>query len=40
MKFIFALYVYTMDEGYKPTEEELELGMEETSQNTGLNPKP
>ena len=25
-----------MDEGYKPTEEELELGMEETSQNTGL----
>ena len=25
-----------LQEGYKPTEEELELGMEETSQNTGL----
>jgi hypothetical protein len=25
-----------MEEGYKPTAEELELGMEETSQNTGL----
>ena len=25
-----------LEEGYKPTEEELELGMEETSQNTGL----
>jgi len=25
-----------LDEGYKPTEKELELGMEETSQNTGL----
>jgi hypothetical protein len=25
-----------LDEGYKPTEEELKLGMEETSQNTGL----
>lgn len=26
----------SMEEGYKPTAEELELGMEETSQNTGL----
>ena len=26
----------SLDEGYKPTPEELELGMEETSQNTGL----
>jgi len=26
----------SLEEGYKPTEEELELGMEETSQNTGL----
>ena len=25
-----------LDEGYKPTEEELKLGMEESSQNTGL----
>jgi hypothetical protein len=25
-----------LDEGYKPTEKELELGMEESSQNTGL----
>jgi hypothetical protein len=25
-----------LDEGYKPTEEELNLGMEESSQNTGL----
>jgi hypothetical protein len=27
---------FSLEEGYKPTEEELELGMEETSQNTGL----
>ena len=26
----------SLEEGYKPTEEELELGMEETTQNTGL----
>jgi hypothetical protein len=26
----------SMEEGYKPTAEEMELGMEETSQNTGL----
>ena len=26
----------SLEEGYKPTAEELELGMEETSQNTGL----
>ena len=26
----------SLEEGYKPTPEELELGMEETSQNTGL----
>ena len=26
----------SLDEGYKPTPDELELGMEETSQNTGL----
>jgi len=27
---------FSLEEGYKPTEDELELGMEETSQNTGL----
>jgi hypothetical protein len=26
----------SLEEGYKPTEEELELGMEETTQNTGV----
>lgn len=35
-----ALYQWTtkkaLDVGYKPTEEELKFGMEETSQNTGL----